>query len=81
MVVNSFSLPSKGWKNLSTCGLDIKYNGKLIHAIENRPKDGEVWLLSSEHDGYHVVGYFTDLDSLQQEKIKKLLIRKMGQGN
>ena len=77
--VNSISLPRKGWKMLAISKLNIKYNGRLVYVIENRPKDGEVWLLTQEYDGYHVIGYFSDLESSQQEAIKQLLMQRMSE--
>ncbi len=73
----SNELPRNGWKFLKTWQLEIRHNGDLVYAIENRPKDGEVWLLTNMHDGYHVIGYFTDLEPSQQEAIKNLLMQRM----
>ena len=74
----SVSLPRKGWKTLKTWQLNIEFNGELVYAIENHPENGEVFLLSNGGDGYHVIGYFSDLDTSQQEIIKQLLMQKMG---
>jgi hypothetical protein len=79
--IDSFTsvlLPRKGWKTLATWMLNIEFNGELVYAIENRPENGEVFLLSNEGDGYHVIGYFSDLEPSQQETIKNLLMQKMG---
>ena len=79
--IDSFTsdlLPRKGWKTLATWKLNIEYNGELVYAIENRPENGEVFLLSNEGDGYHVIGYFSDLEPSQQDAIKNLLMQKMG---
>ena len=79
--IDSFTsdlLPRKGWKTLATWKLNIEYNGELVYAIENRPENGEVFLLSNESDGYHVIGYFSDLEPSQQDAIKNLLMQKMG---
>ena len=64
--VNSISLPRNGWGDLTIWQLNIEYNGDLVDKIENRPKTGEVWLLSNEH----VIGDFSDLEPSQQEAIK-----------
>lgn len=71
-------LPRKGWSFEYVGNLHIHHNGKLVYAIENREKDGEIWLLNNEPSGYCVCGYFHELEPEQQEAIVNHFYQRRG---